>query len=51
MPESGIALVCCLDGFAKLFAEWEPHHLIHSSRQRWRVGKLYLGRMRTDRSW
>ena len=40
-----IALACCLHDLDKLVENWEPHHLTPSSRQRWRVAKLYLGKM------
>ena len=45
MEEPTIALFCCLDDFAKLFEDWERHHLLPSSRQQWRHGKLCLGEM------
>ena len=45
MEEPTIALFYCLDDFAKLFEDRERHHLLPSSRQRWRHGKLFLGEM------
>ena len=36
---------CWLDVFATLFTDWQRHHLIPSSRQRNRPGKLSLGQM------
>ena len=45
MRNSTVALFCCLDDFAKLFEQWERHHLIPSTRQRRRGGKLCLGEM------
>ena len=40
MPESTVALVCCLDDFAKLLEQGDPHHLLPSGRQRVSGGKL-----------
>ena len=45
MPEATIALLCCLDAFARLFEQWERHHLLPSGRQRRRGGTLSLGEM------
>ena len=39
------ALFCCLDDFATLFEQWQPHHLIPSGRQPISGGKLSLGEM------
>ncbi len=36
------ALYCCIDDFAKIYADWENHHLIPTGRQRNRQGKLNL---------
>jgi len=35
-------LYCCIDDFAKIYADWENHHLIPTGRQRNRQGKLNL---------
>ena len=54
LPQSGmtrfsihstVALLCCLDGFAKIFNDWQQHHLLPSDGQRRRAGKLSLGEM------
>ena len=43
--DSTVALFRCLDAFAKLFEQWEPHHLVPSTGQHIRGGKLCLGEM------
>jgi len=42
MSMSTTALYCCIDDFAKIYADWENHHLIPTGRQRNRQGKLNL---------
>ena len=45
MSMSNTALFCCIDDFTKTFEDWESHHLIPTSRQRNRKGKLSLSEM------
>ena len=45
VEEPTIALFCCLDGFARMFPDWERHRLIPSDCQRIRAGILSLGEM------
>ena len=45
MPLHKDALFACLADFCHVYEDWERHHLIPSSGQRKRVGKLNLSEM------